>query len=106
MVYRLGFADSRAQARQLVMHGHILLSGRKTDISSCLVKEGDTISWRKESASNEYYKELTDSIEGKVVPNWLSLDRNNLTGQVISLPTPDDVVAKFNGKSIVEYYSR
>jgi small subunit ribosomal protein S4 len=106
VVYRLGFADSRSQARQLVQHGHIMLNGRKTDIPSCLVKEGDTISWKGSSAKTEYYKQLVDSIQSKSVLSWLSLDRENLVGQVLSLPTPDDIDAKFEGKSIVEYYSR
>jgi len=106
VVYRLGFADSRIQARQLVQHGHIILNGRKTNIPSCLVKEGDTISWREGSTKTEYYKELTKSIEAKSILNWLSLDRANLVGQVLSLPTPEDVEAKFEGKTIVEYYSR
>jgi len=105
-VYRLGFADSRAQARQLVRHGHIMLNGRKTNIPSCLVKEGDTISWRPGSTKTEYYKQLVESIKGKTVSNWLSLDRENLVGQVLSLPTPEAVEAKFEGKSIVEFYSR
>ncbi|MFC1952198.1 30S ribosomal protein S4 [Chloroflexota bacterium] len=106
VVYRLGFADSRAQARQLVQHGHIMLSGRKTDIPSCIVKEGDTISWREGSTNTEYYKQLLQSIESKSVLSWLSLDRQKLVGQVLSLPFPDDTDAKFNGKTIVEYYSR
>ena len=106
VVYRLGFADSRAQARQLVQHGHILLSGRKTDIPSCLVKEGDTISWHEKSTQTEYYKQLAETIESKTVLNWLSLDRQKLVGQVSSLPTPDDIGAKFDDKTIVEYYSR
>ena len=106
VVYRLGFGDSRPQARQLVQHGHIMLNGRKTDIPSCLVKEGDTISWREGSTKTEYYKQLLQSIESKSVLSWLSLDRQNLVGQVLSLPTPDDTDVKFNGKTIVEYYSR
>jgi len=106
VVYRLGFADSRAQARQLVQHGHIMLNGRKTDIPSCLVKEGDTVSWRESSAKSEYYKQLVESIEAKSIVTWLSLDRQNLVGQAISMPTPDEVDAKFDGKAIVEYYSR
>ena len=106
VVYRLGFADSRSQARQLVQHGHIVLNGRKTDIPSCLVKEGDTISWKERSTRTEYYKQLVQTIESKSVLSWLSLDRENLVGQVLSLPTPDDIDAKFEGKSIVEYYSR
>ncbi|MBA7702269.1 30S ribosomal protein S4 [subsurface metagenome] len=106
VVYRLGFADSRSQARQLVRHGHIMLNGRKTDIPSCLVKEGDTISWRAESTKTEYYKQLVQSIEAKSVLSWLSLDKQTLVGQVLSLPTPDDIEATFDGKAIVEYYSR
>jgi len=106
VVYRLGFADSRSQARQLVRHGHIMLNGHKTNIPSCLVKEGDTISWRKESAKTEYYKQLAQTIEAKSVLNWLSLDKATLAGQVLSLPTPDDIEATFDEKVIVEYYSR
>ncbi len=106
VVYRLGFADSRSQARQLVRHGHITLNGHKMNIPSCLVKEGDTISWRKESTKTEYYKQIAQSIEAKAALNWLSLDKKDLVGQVISLPTPDDIEATFDGKAIVEYYSR
>ena len=106
VVYRLGFADSRSQARQLVQHGHIMLNERKTDIPSCLVKEGDTISWKETSIETEYYKQLVQSIKGKSVLSWLSLNEENLVGRVLSLPTPDDVDAKFDTKSIVEYYSR
>ena len=106
IVYRLGFADSRSQARQLVQHGHIMLNGHKTDIPSCLVKEGDTITWKGISTKTEYYKQLAQNIESKSVLSWLSLDKQNLVGQVLSLPTPDDIDAKFDGKTIVEYYSR
>ena len=106
VVYRLGFADSRSQARQLVQHGHIMLNGRKTDIPSCLVKEGDIISWQAGSNKTEYYRQVVQNIEAKLVLSWLSLDKQNLVGQVLSLPTPDDIGAKFEGKAIVEYYSR
>jgi small subunit ribosomal protein S4 len=106
VVYRLGFADSRPQARQLVRHGHILLNGRKTNIPSAMVKEGDTISWREGSQKTEYFKQLAQEIESKTVLNWLSLDRTTLTGQVLSLPTPDQVDARFDGKAVIEYYSR
>ncbi len=106
VVYRLGFADSRSQARQLVQHGHIMLNGRKTDIPSCLVKEGDTIGWKESGTKTEYYKQLLESIKAKSVVTWIGLDRENLVGQALSLPTPDDVDAKLNGKAVVEYYSR
>jgi small subunit ribosomal protein S4 len=106
VVYRLGFADSRSQARQLVQHGHILLNGRKTDIPSCLVKEDDVISWKESSTKTGYYQQVVQNIPAKLVLSWLSLDKENLVGRVVSLPTPDDIDAKFEGKAIVEYYSR
>ncbi len=106
VVYRLGFADSRAQARQLVEHGHITLNGSRNDVPSSLVKEGDTIGWKESSTKTEYYKGLAGSIESKSVLNWLSLDTERLVGRVTSLPTPDDIEAKFESKTIVEYYSR
>ena len=106
VVYRLGFAESRPQARQLVRHGHIVLNGHRTNIPSCLIKEGDKIGWREESTKAEYYKQLMESIETRTVLNWLNLDRTNMVGEVLTLPTPEDIGAKFNGKAIVEYYSR
>ena len=101
VVYRLGMADSRAQARQLVCHGHITLNGRKTDIPSCLVKEGDVIGWRESSAKNGYYAEMTKNIGSKVIPGWLSLDRQNMVGRVVSLPNPDAIDVQFEVQNIV-----
>jgi len=106
VVYRLGFADSRSQARQLVRHGHILLNERKTNIPAVVLKEGDSVSWRQGSTRTEYCKALMESIGGKAIPSWLSLDRQKLEGRVLSLPTVDDAEPKFDGKSIVEHYSR
>jgi len=106
VVYRLGFAESRAQARQLVQHGHILVNGHKTDIPSYTTKEGDTITWRPESAKNDYYKQLVEVIGSRTVVNWLSLDKETTTGRVVSLPTPDIIDTRIDGKAIVEFYSR
>ena len=106
VVFRMGFADSRAQARQLVLHGHIMLNGKKTDVPSCLVKEGDSISWRETSTKNEYYKQLIEDIKGRPVSSWLNVDKERLVGQVLSMPIPEDAGVKFEGQSIVEYYSR
>ena len=106
VVYRLGFTDSRAQARQLVLHGHILLNGKRNDVSSTLVKEGDTISWREGSTKTAYYEQMLQIIESKVLPSWLSLEKEKLVGRVISLPTPDGIEAKFQWQGVVEYYSR
>lgn len=106
VVYRLGFADSRSQARQLVTHGHIMLGGRVTNIPSALVKVGDAVGWKENSLKSEYFKMMSERIESKVLPVWLSLDKQNMVGKVLSLPIPAEVDAKFSGKSIIEYYSR
>ncbi len=106
VVYRLGFASSRAQARQLVQHGHIVLNGRKNDTPSALVKEEDTIGLKESSLGNEYCKMLKENIEARTAAGWLSLDREKLVGRVLSLPTPDELDATLDGKSVVEYYSR
>jgi small subunit ribosomal protein S4 len=106
VVYRLGFADSHAQARQVVGHGHIMVNGRRAGIPSFLVKSGDLISWCEASKKTEYYKRLAEEIEGKFIPNWLSLDKESMTGRVLNLPAKDDVEARFNPKAVVEYYSR
>ncbi|MBM3166027.1 MAG: 30S ribosomal protein S4 [Chloroflexi bacterium] len=105
-VFRLGFGTSRAQARQLVRHGHITLNGRKTDIPSCLIAEGDVIAWREPSTKSEYYKTLALEIKNRTIPAWLSLDTEKLIGKVLRLPTAADIEAKFDEMAIVEYYSR
>lgn len=106
IVYRLGFANSRPQARQVVRHGHITLNGRKTDIPSCMVKAGDVISWRSNSTKNEYYKIISETLKDHVLPSWLSLDTENMTGKVLTIPTREDIETKFDVQAIVEYYSR
>ena len=105
-VYRLGFADSRPLARQLVLHGHIMVNGHRMNVPSALVNEGDTIVVREASMKKEYFKKLAADIKSKTIPVWLTLDRAKLAGQVVTLPVADETVAQFNGKSIVEYYSR
>ncbi|MGC8836799.1 MAG: 30S ribosomal protein S4 [Anaerolineae bacterium] len=106
VVYRLGFADSRAQARQLVRHGHFLLNGRKTDIPSALVKPGDVVSVRPESRRLTYFKERAEVLESKPLVNWLSRDAMSLSGRVLSLPERRDIDVDLKEQLIVEYYSR
>jgi len=106
VVYRLGFATSRAQARQIVRHGHILVNGRKTNIPSYLVKPGDVIAWRESSKDTELFKMMSQIAGDVAIPSWLSLDKQKLTAKVLNLPAPEDIQAKFDVKSIVEYYSR
>lgn len=106
VIYRLGLADSRAQARQLVRHGHIVVNGRKVDIPSFVVKESDEIGFREQSTKNQYYKRVLEVIETKAVPAWLSIDRKTLSCKVEALPTPDDLDQKLDAQAAVEYYSR
>jgi small subunit ribosomal protein S4 len=106
VVYRLGIADSRAQARQLVQHGHFMLNGRKTNIPSALVSTGDALSIRPESSRKTYFKDRRQDIDDRQVPRWLSLDTNNLTGNILSLPVREDIDVTINEQLIVEYYSR
>lgn len=106
IVYRLGFANSRAQARQIIRHGHIMLNGHRTDIPSCLIKAGDTITCRPNSAKNEYFKLVADTIKDRILPNWLSLDMETMAGKILSIPARADIETKFDVQAIVEYYSR
>lgn len=106
VIYRLGMATSRAHARQLVAHGHVMLNGRKTNIPSALVSANDVISIRPESRRTTYFKELRQNIDDRQVPRWLSLNTNELSGKIISLPTRDDIDVSLNEQLIVEYYSR
>jgi small subunit ribosomal protein S4 len=106
VVYRLGWADSRSQARQLVCHGHITVNQHKVDIPSYLVKPGETIAWKQQSIGNWLYQKAQASADNKIVPAWLSLDNQALSAQVLTLPSPEEIEAKFDTKMIVEYYSR
>jgi small subunit ribosomal protein S4 len=106
VVYRLGFASSRAQARQLLLHGHFEVNGRKTNIPSYLVKPGDIIAVRDYSRGQVYFKEVSQILDDGQVPAWLSLDPANLAGKVLDLPSRDEIDISLNEQLIVEYYSR
>lgn len=106
VVYRLGFADSRAQARQLVSHGHLDLNGRRNDIPSAIVRAGDIVAVRKGSRLKPYFKVLGQQLDERQVPRWLSLDVDALSGQVSHLPAREDIDVSLNEQRIVEYYSR
>lgn len=106
VAYRLGFANSRAESRQIVRHGHLLLNGHKTDIPSCLIKVGDTVGWCNSSKKGEQFKIIAEAIKDKAVPSWLSIDPDTMVGKVVALPSPADIEVKFDVKAIVEYYSR
>lgn len=106
VVYRLGFADSRAQARQLVLHGHFNVNGRKTNVPSLLVKPGDVIAVRDRSKRNAYFEQLPGGLGDKAVPAWISLDIESLSGRILELPSRDELDVSLNEQLVVEFYSR
>lgn len=106
VVYRLGIGDSRAQARQLVQHGHISVNGRKTNIPSYVVSPGDEITVRDISKSLTFFKERVQILESGKTPGWLRLDTNNLSATVLAAPTREDIEFTLNEQLVVEFYSR
>ncbi len=108
VVYRLGFATTRAQARQLVTHGHITVNGRKTNIPSYTVRVGETIAIRPESRRRMYFKNLVDSgaLAKHKAPDWLRLNPVDLSGEVVAMPRREDAEPGINEQLIVEFYSR
>jgi len=106
VAYRLGFADSRKQARQLVLHGHFLVGDRKTDIPSYTVRPGDVISWKESHKDSEYVKIMTADLPKRPVPEWLELDVADLKATVRRLPSEDELETTIDTRLIVEFYSR
>jgi small subunit ribosomal protein S4 len=106
VVYRLGFADSRSQARQFVRHGLISINGRKADIPSHVIKVNDVIGWTARGSGSEIFQVVKEQVADRSLPSWLSLDSEQMTGRVLSLPTMEDIGAKFDPATVVEYYSR
>ena len=106
VVYRMGFATTRAEARQLVRHGHFEVNGKRVNIPSYLVKVNDTISVKEKSKKLERFKEILDVTGAKIVPNWLEVDQENLTGKVAALPAREDIDLQVQEHLIVELYSK
>ncbi|MGI6345323.1 MAG: 30S ribosomal protein S4 [Bacillota bacterium] len=106
VVYRLGFAENRAQARQLVNHGHFEVNGRKVDIPSYLVKENDAIAVRERSRNRTYFKDLLAVLADRQTPEWLTRNNDTLSGSVVRLPQRDDIEIPVEEQLIVERYSR
>jgi small subunit ribosomal protein S4 len=106
VVYRMGFAASRAQARQLVGHGHFEVNGRRTNIPSFRVREGDRIEVRAASRKTEYFKGLKDAMAGAQKPDWVAVDADKLAGTVTAMPSRDQMPLELNEQLVVEYYSR
>ncbi len=106
VVYRLGFANSRRQARQLVNHGHFTVNGTRVNIPSFLVKTGDVIAVCEKSVSNNFFKALREADAFVAAPKWLDRDKNTMTGKVIAMPTKDDIDFEIAVHLIVELYSK
>ena len=106
VVYRLGFANSRRQARQLVNHGHFTVNGNRVNIPSYLIKVGDVIAVSEKSSSNAFFKALKEADAFVAAPKWLDRDKNTLTGKVTAMPTKDDIDFEIAVHLIVELYSK
>ncbi len=106
VVFRLGYAVNRAEARLLVTHGHFTVNGRRTDIPSMLLKPGDVLSVRDGSRDTTYFKQLRDLAEPRTVPAWLDRDIKDLAGKVMRLPERSEIDGNLTEQLIVEYYSR
>lgn len=106
VVYRMGWASSRPQARQLVRHGHFKLRGRKTDIPSAQVKLGDVISVHEGSRDDEYFQTVIPSMAKKTIPKWLSLDPDGMSGRVLAAPAREEIDTAVSEQLVVEFYSR
>ena len=106
VVFRMGFARTRKEARQIVDHKHVLVNGKCVNIPSYLVKAGDQIEIREKSKGSERYKGILEVTGGRLVPNWLEADQENLKGVVKELPTREEIDVPVNEMLIVELYSK
>lgn len=106
VVYRMGFADSRSQARQLVRHGHMRVNGRKVNIPSFLIKQGDVVEPREKSRNTDIIRDSMEHLGQKQIPEWLHVDAHDMRGVVQVLPTREDITMPFQEQLIVELYSK
>lgn len=106
VVFRMGFATSRAEARQLVRHGHFLVNGRKAQTPSIMVREGWKVSVRERSQKVQRIAGALDTLEGRSLPQWLEIDKDNFEGVVKQLPVREDITLPIEEQLIVEHYSR
>ncbi|HZK28484.1 MAG TPA: 30S ribosomal protein S4 [Thermoclostridium sp.] len=106
VTHRMGFGTSRDEARQMVTHGHFLVNGKRVNIPSYLIKEGDVIEVSERSKKSPRFKEILEITGSKVVPKWLEVDQENMKGSVISLPDREDIDLPIEEHLIVEFYSK
>lgn len=105
-IYRLGFANTRREARQMVTHGHITVNGKKVDICSYLISEGDVISIAEKSRSSQHVKDILEKNAATVVPKWLEINHDAVAGKVVAMPERSDIDFDINETLIVELYSK
>jgi len=106
IVYRLGFAVSRRQARQMTGHGLFLVNDRRVDIPSYQVKIGDSVKLKEQVKKSRLFENIEEKIKQQEMPSWLSLDENSLTGKVLDKPKLDEISSVFDVKTIIEFYSK
>ena len=106
VVYRMGMAESRKEARQLVLHGHFRVNGKKATIPSMLLKKGDVITVREESRSSAKIKELVEGLDSRIAPKWLVVDKEAVKATIDALPVREDIDFPFEEQLIVELYSK
>jgi ribosomal protein S4, bacterial/organelle type len=106
IAFRMGMGESRRDARQLVIHGHFLLNGKKADIPSMILKAGDVVSIKETSRKSEKIKSLVENLDNRTPPSWIEVDKENLTAKINSLPKREDVDFPFEEHLIVELYSK
>ncbi len=106
LLFRFGFADSRPQGRQVALHGHVTVNGRKAHTPSHVLKVGDVIGWTSRGQSSQYFQSVKEQLAGKELPSWLSVDEESMTGRVLAQPEIEEIGAKFSAATVVEYYSR
>ena len=106
VIFKLGFAETRAQARQLVSHGHFYINGKKTTIPSYAVRVKDEITLAPRATNREYWRKMPERIAKVSTPSWLALDKKTLSAKIVSEPLEDDLKVAVNMNMVVEYYSR
>ncbi len=106
VVYRMGMAESRKEARQLVLHGHFQLNGKNANIPSLLVKAGDTITVKESSRESAKIKALAEALDGRIKPKWLDVNATELSAKVVAMPAREDIDFEIDEQLIVELYSK
>ena len=106
VVYRIGFADSRAQARQRVLHGHFAVNGRKVNVPSYRVRPGETVEWKPASKDAQFAQNAVRTVGQRPIPEWITLDKTEMTATIARRPEPADVDSRIETRLVVEFYSR